>query len=206
MGQEFSRPETILVCRMQWLFLAAGWLLISGTSARLGIAALCPSHTSTNPAHNLPKTKLSCSLFLHPCLPPLPALASSQPREFNALQLNRQHQVTGRLPGASSTKKSKTVFSRGSEFGTERRRVNNSNHGVIITIKETQHEKAKATLLKGLRKADKGREALPGRNEQRCRSRSALYCSPQAERATGTRLPQARRCHFTEEKSGAQRG
>ena len=121
------------------------------------------------------KKNLPCSLSLHLGLIPLPSpcLYSTREIQCNSTQQATlsSHQVTGRMPGASSTKKNKALFSGVLASGKERKRKQTMTYQVIITIeRDTKHRKSKSHSVE----RDQGRQsrALPGRNKhvQRCRS------------------------------------
>lgn len=95
------------------------------------------------------KKNLSCPLCLHLGLIPLPSpcLYSTREIQCNSTQQATlsSHQVTGRMPGASSTKKNKALFSGVPASGKERKRKQTMTYWVIITIeRDAKHRKSKS--------------------------------------------------------------
>lgn len=83
--------------------------------------------------------------------------------------------MTGRMPRASSTKKSKALFSRGSESGKERKHTNKEQPTVIITTKRDPAQKRQRDE-EGMRKVRETGTFLPGGTSM-CKGAGAQVCS-----------------------------
>lgn len=84
--------------------------------------------------------------------------------------------MTGRMPGASSTKKSKALFSRGSESGKKRKHTNKQQPTVIITTKRDPAQKRQRPPAEGMRKVRETGTFLPGGTSM-CKGAGARVCS-----------------------------